>query len=143
MSTYDEDLAAWAAEQAQLLRSGQLAQLDTEHIAVELESLVRGERRALAACMSGLLARLLAGQYQPERQTAVWHATIRAERREIRQLLEESPSLTESLSAPRWRDVVWSSAYAEVVTETGLDGLPATCPWSLVDEVLADGWLPT
>lgn len=143
MSAYDEDLAAWAAEQAQLLRSGQLAQLDTEHIAQELESVARSERRALATCMSGLLAQLLAGQYQPERQTAVWHATIRAERREIRQLLEESPSLAANLSAPRWRDMVWSSAFAEVVTETGLDALPVTCPWSLAEEVLADGWLPT
>ncbi|NMF87142.1 DUF29 domain-containing protein [Aromatoleum petrolei] len=143
MSAYDDDFAAWAAEQAQMLRNGQLAQLDTGHIAEELESLARRERRALATCMSGLLAQLLAGQYQPERQTAVWHATIRAERREIRQLLEESPSLTENLSAPRWRDMVWSSAFAEVVEETGLDGLPATCPWSLVEEVLAEEWLPS
>lgn len=143
MFAYDNDLAAWAAEQAQLLRNGQVAQLDTEHIAEELESLVRGERRALATCMSGLLAQLLAGQYQPERRTAVWHVTLRAERREIRLLLDESPSLRENLSAPRWRDMVWSSAFAEVVEETGLDGLPATCPWSLVDEVLAEEWLPT
>lgn len=143
MSAYDEDLAAWAAEQAQLLRNGQLAQLDMEHIAEELESLARSERRALATCMSGLLAQLLAGQYQPERRTAVWYATIRAERREIRQLLEESPSLRENLSVPRWRDMVWSSAFAEVAEETGLDGLPVTCPWSLVDEVLAEEWLPT
>ncbi|MBD5801530.1 hypothetical protein AZOA_09450 [Azoarcus sp. Aa7] len=143
MSAYDQDLAAWAAEQAQLLRSGQLAQLDTEHIAQELESVARSERRALATCMSALLALLLAGQYQPERRTAVWHATIRAERREIRQLLEESPSLAANLSAARWRDMVWSSAFAEVVTETGLDALPVTCPWSLAEEVLADGWLPT
>ena len=143
MFAYDEDLTAWAAEQAQLLRSGQVAQLDTEHIAEELESLARRERRALATCMSGLLAQLLAGQYQPERRTAVWHATIRAERREIRQLLEESPSLAANLSAPRWRDMVWSGAFAEVVEETGLDALPAACPWSLEDEVLADEWLPT
>lgn len=142
MYAYGEDRAAWAAEQAQLLRNGQLAQLDSEHIAEELESLARSERRALAICISGLLAKLLAGQFQPERRTAVWHATIRAERREIRQLLEESPSLTENLSAPSWRDMVWSSAFAEVVTETGLDALPVSCPWSLAEEVLADGWLP-
>lgn len=143
MSAYDEDLAAWAVEQAQLLRNGQVSQLDIEHIAEELESLARRERRALATCMSGLLAQLLAGQYQSERRTAVWYATIRAERREIRQLLEESPCLAANLSAPRWRDMVWSSAFAEVAEETGLDGLPATCPWSLVDEVLAEEWLPT
>ncbi|BAL24667.1 DUF29 domain-containing protein [Azoarcus sp. KH32C] len=142
MFAYNKDLAAWAAEQAQLLRNGQVAQLDTDHIAEELESLARSERRTLATCMSGLLAQLLAGQYQPERKTAVWHATIRSERREIRQLLEESPSLAANLSQSRWRDMVWSSAYAEVVTETGLDALPATCPWSLEDQVLADEWLP-
>jgi uncharacterized protein DUF29 len=143
MSAYDEDLAAWAAEQAQLLRDRQFAQLDTEHIAEELEAVARSERRALATCMSGLLAQLLAGQYQSERRSAVWHATIRAQRREIRHLLSESPSLGAKLQEPRWLDVLWSGAVAEAVTETGLDGFPATCPWSLADEVLADEWLPT
>lgn len=142
MLAYDEDRAAWAAEQSRLLRNGEVGQLDTGHIALELESLARSERRALATCMSGLLAQLLAGQFQPERRTAVWHATLRAERREIRHLLKGSPSLSANLSEPRWRDMVWSSALAEVVTETGLDGLPPTCPWSLADEVLADDWLP-
>ncbi|NMG74983.1 DUF29 domain-containing protein [Aromatoleum diolicum] len=142
MPAYDQDRAAWAAEQAQLLRERRFTQLDTEHIAEELEAVGRSELRTLATCMSGMLAQLLAGQYQPERRSAVWHATIHAQRREIRHLLNESPSLAGKLQEPRWLDVVWSSAVTEVVTETGLDGLPATCPWSLADEVLADEWLP-
>lgn len=144
MSAYDEDLAAWAAEQAQLLRDRQFAQLDAEHIAEKLEAVARNERRALATCMSGLLAQLLAGQYQPERRSAVWHATIRAQRREIRHLLSESPSLAAKLQEPRGLlDVAWSSAVAETVTETGLGGFPVACPWSIADEVLADDWQPT
>lgn len=143
MSAYEKDRAAWAAEQARLLRDRQFEQLDAEHVAEELDAIARSERRALATCMAGLLAQLLAGQYQPERRSAVWHATVRSERREIRHQLAESPSLAASLGDPRWLDVVWSSAIAEVVTETGLGGFPPACPWSIADEVLEDDWLPS
>src|SRR5260370_26527028 len=36
-TTYEKDVVAWAKEQAQLLRSGQLSDLDVQHIAEEIE----------------------------------------------------------------------------------------------------------
>lgn len=38
---YDRDLAAWAAEQVELLRAGQFALIDAAHIADEIEDLSR------------------------------------------------------------------------------------------------------
>jgi hypothetical protein len=46
---YDEDFYAWANEQAGLLRAGRLAEADIGHIAEEIESMGKGEKRELVA----------------------------------------------------------------------------------------------
>ena len=67
---YDTDVVAWANEQAQLLRSGRLDQLDIEHIAEEIEDVGKSEQRELASRMSILLAHLLKWQFRPKRRGA-------------------------------------------------------------------------
>ncbi len=42
---YDEDFYAWTVEQAKLLRSGELSQIDAANVAEEIESLGRQDRR--------------------------------------------------------------------------------------------------
>jgi hypothetical protein len=44
---YDEDFYAWANEQAALLRSGRLTEADIAHIAEEIESMGKTEKREL------------------------------------------------------------------------------------------------
>ena len=44
---YDQDFFAWSRQQADLLRAGDLARADIEHIAEEIESLGRTEKREL------------------------------------------------------------------------------------------------
>ena len=56
---YDEDVLAWAREQAQLLRSGRYAELDIEHLAGEIEDVGKSEQRELESRMAVLLAHLL------------------------------------------------------------------------------------
>ena len=41
---YEDDVVAWAAEQAKLLREGQLEQLDIEHLAEEIEDVGKSEQ---------------------------------------------------------------------------------------------------
>ncbi len=53
---YDEDIVAWARQQAQLLRTGRFAELDIEHIAEEIEDVGKSEQRELASRMAVLLA---------------------------------------------------------------------------------------
>ncbi|WP_442753649.1 DUF29 domain-containing protein [Methylocystis sp. JAN1] len=46
---YDDDFYAWANEQAALLRAGKFSGADIEHIAEEIESMGKTEKRELAA----------------------------------------------------------------------------------------------
>jgi len=142
VQTYENDINAWANEQARLLRAGRFDLLDVEHIAGEIEDVGKTEQRELANRMAILLAHLLKWENQPERRGASWEKTITAQRKEISYALEESPSLAPKLQEPRWLDMVWSRAVAQAVNETGLDCFPNECPWAIQDEVLHHGWLP-
>jgi ribosomal protein L29 len=139
---YEKDIVAWSNEQARLIRAGRFELLDLEHIAEEIEDVGKSEQRELANRMVVLLAHLLKWQYQPERQGASWEKTIRAQRKDIAYVLEDTPSLVVKLNEARWLDVVWAKAVALAVSETGLDCFPEICPWLMEDEILDLGWLP-
>jgi hypothetical protein len=137
---YDADFFAWANEQAELLRAGRFSQLDVDHIAEEIEDLGKRERRALQGRLGVLLGHLLKWRYQsdyPYRKS--WRATINTQRRALRQLLDENPSLKASL------EDVMERAYADgvdlAVAETPLDydAFPPTCPWT-PDEAIDEHW---
>ena len=51
-ATYETDFYAWANEQAALLRAGDVAAADLAHIAEEIESMGRTERRELVVSPS-------------------------------------------------------------------------------------------
>ena len=137
---YDQDVMAWAAEQARLLRAGRFDQLDIEHIADEIEDVGKSEKRDLASRMAVLLAHLLKWQHQPARRGASWERTMREQRKQVLRKLKETPSLGPLLSDPDWVEGAWADAVTLAVGE-GLDAFPEACPWRLAD-VLADGWLP-
>ena len=62
---YASDFFAWANEQASLLRAGKLAQADIEHIAEEIESMGKTEKRELVSRLTVLLLHLLKWQFKP------------------------------------------------------------------------------
>ncbi len=66
--SYDGDVVAWANEQARRLRAGEFHRLDIEHIADEIESVGKSEKRELESRLSVLMAHLLKWRYQPERE---------------------------------------------------------------------------
>jgi hypothetical protein len=51
---YDLDFYAWSREQAELLRAGKLAEADIEHIAEEIDSMGRTEKRELISRLTQL-----------------------------------------------------------------------------------------
>jgi hypothetical protein len=138
---YDQDIVAWAHEQAILLRSGQLANLDREHLAEEIEAMSASERRELRDRLKVLLQHLLKWQYQPERRSRSWLATMLEQRDSIEDVLKSSPSLRSACADEL--AAAYSSAVRYTAEATGKDAraFPVTCPYSLGD-VLADGWLP-
>jgi hypothetical protein len=90
---YDEDLLAWAEQQAACLRARQLDRLDVEHLVEELEAMAGKLRRELKNRLRILLAYLLKWEAQPKRRSRSWAATIAEQRDQIEALLEENPSL--------------------------------------------------
>jgi hypothetical protein len=143
MSTnlYDQDFYAWTNEQAALLRSGNLSAADIENIAEEIESMGKAERRELVSRLVVLLLHLLKWQFQPERRSKSWRATIRVQRFDLSDHLSDNPSLKSQFSEATAK--AYRNAMIEAAAETGLpeSTFPTTCPWSF-GQIMDDGFWP-
>src|SRR3954454_24820569 len=95
---YERDFHAWANKQAALLRAGHVSHADILNIAEEIESMGRSERNQLTNRLAGLMAHLLAWQFQPNLRGNSWRLTIREQRRRAGRVLGQNPSLTDKLS---------------------------------------------
>lgn len=137
---YEQDFYAWAVEQAALLRAGRLAAADIEHIAEEIESMGKTEKRELVSRQTVLLMHLLKWQLQPERRGRSGRSTITIQRHTIADLLADNPSLKSTL------DQALSRSYEDgrlgAIGETDLPEslFPSECPWSFEQIVDAGFW---
>lgn len=138
---YDQDFFAWANEQARLLRAGKLSEADIDHIAEEIESMGRAEKRELVSRLSVLLLHLLKWEYQPARRGASWEVTIRNQRRALTDHLADNPSLKAKCAEAVAR--AYEDARGEAYAETALPEaiFPATCAWSF-DQIMAPDFWP-
>jgi hypothetical protein len=139
---YEEDLYAWALENASLLRAGRLSEIDADHIAEELEDMGKSERRALRSHLHNLLLHLLKWQVQPTHRVVSWKLSIRNARHRIEIILQDSPSLS-----PRIRGFIvdeYPVARLDAIDETGLleTSFPADCPYA-VEQVIDQAFWPT
>ncbi len=134
---YDQDLLAWAEEQAARLRAGQLNRLDVEHLIDEMDEMAGNLRRELKSRLRTLQAHLLKWQFRPRRRSRSWAVTIAEQRAQIEDLLEESPSLRGELEA--MARAAWPQALKLAVIETGLSrpSFPADLPYDL-SHILGD-----
>ena len=138
---YDDDFFAWTQEQARLLRDGELADIDVENLAEEIESMGRSNRRELRSRLAVLIMHLLKWRYQPVFRSTSWSGTIREQRTQIRELVDESPSLSSMLSGEL--SVIYKAAVVKAVIETGLEdsSFPADCPFT-PEQILSEDFLP-
>ncbi|MBW4488592.1 MAG: DUF29 domain-containing protein [Trichocoleus desertorum ATA4-8-CV12] len=140
-SLYESDFYAWTQKQAALLRQQQWSQLDLPNLIEEMESLGKQQRQELRNRLSLLIGHLLKWQYQPERRSRSWLATIRIQRLDTSDLLEDNPSLK------LYVEEVLQKAYLKgvelAVSETDLPSrtFPAVCPYEL-DKILSDRFYP-
>ena len=139
---YEQDFYAWANHQAALLRAGNLSAADIEHIAEEIESMGKTEKRELVSRLTILLLHLLKWQFQPERRGASWEATIIVQRHDISDHLADNPSLKALLPATISR--AYSNAAPMAVGETELPKatVPLVCPWSF-DQIMDENFWPS
>jgi hypothetical protein len=126
---YDQDFYAWANEQATLLRAGKLSAADIGHIAEEIESMGKTEKRELISRLTVLLQHLLKWQYQPSHRSSSWEATIRTQRLDVADHLSDNPSLKPQL--PQAIGAAYQRAKIGAKGETDLPEatFPETCPW--------------
>jgi Domain of unknown function DUF29 len=130
-SLYDTDYVAWLDEQARHLRAGRLHALDIENVAEELESLMKTERRELRSRLEVLILHLLKWDHQPEQRSNRWRATVAEQRRRIRDLLLDSPSLKQEVGPVC--EAVHADAVQGAAIETCLSesAFPATLPYTV------------
>src|SRR5271165_2116939 len=138
---YDRDFYAWSRQQTELLRAGKLAQADIEHIAEEIDSMGRTEKRELISRLSVLLLHLLKWRYQPDKRSPSWEASIRVQRNRLADHLDDNPSLKPLL--PQALASAYRDAALEAVAETGLarSTFPEACLWT-VEQLFDGGFWP-
>lgn len=132
-TAYEADFSRWLLEQAELIRSGRLSEIDARNVAEELEGMARSEFRSLKSALRVLILHMLKWDFQPERRSASWINTIEEQRNEFADVIDDNPSLK-----PR-REEALAKAYRQArlgaARETGLrpDQFPAACPYSLAE----------
>ena len=98
---YDRDFYSWALEQARALRDHRMEDLDWENLADEVGDLARSERRAFRSQCARLIEHLLKMAMVPaimfEHNRRLWTLSLRESRRDVRELLADSPGLKSAI----------------------------------------------
>lgn len=143
---YDRDFFEWTSRNAELLRRGCLEEIDLEHIAEEIQDLGDRHRREIRSRLVVLVKHLLKWSMQPQRRytefgSSSWLSTIREQRRQLADLLEEAPSLR--TFAEKTLPKAHRGAVKEASAETGIPikEFPGQCPFRF-EQVLEDEFLP-
>lgn len=137
-NSYNSDFYGWTREQADLLRSGKLAQLDTVNLLEEIESMGNSQRNELESRLEVLFLHLLKWKYQPSHRGRSWQLTVAEQRRKIERRLSKSPSLKHDL------DEIARDAYGDAILsaarETGMEEsvFPQESPWSFEQAISSD-----
>ncbi len=136
---YDQDTAAWAAANADLLRQRRFGELDVPHLIEELEDMGKSERRALESHLSVLLMHLLKWEHQPSMRSNSWKLSIENARQSIEDSIEDSPSLKPKLEDDAFIARAYTKARRTAAIETGLEltTFPEQCTVS-IQEALND-----
>ena len=138
---HDEDFYAWAMEEANLLRQRRLNELDIDNLIEELESMGASEKRELVNRLSQLLMHLLKWEYQPRFRGRSWKDSIEDQRQEIKENLEDSPSLRYKIDELMPR--IYNNARRKFRHETGLQEkiLPPSVPYTF-NQIMDETFFP-
>ncbi len=138
---YEKDFYSWIMGNAQLLREQRFDKIDADNIAEELESMGRSEKRELISRLAVLLTHLLKWQFQAVKRSRSWKNTIMVQRLDIKELLEDSPSLRYLIEVKL--DKAYQKAKLKAEDETGIDKkhFPRQCPYSF-EETLNRTFFP-
>lgn len=134
---YEQDFYKWTIDQSKFLKKKEFSKLDIEHLMEEIEALGRSERKALESQFKRLLMHLLKIKFQPSHRSRSWDTSVRLAKMEIKETLEDNPSLKPKIALIF--DRAYQAARLSAALETGLDEntFPKKCPWKS-EECLSD-----
>jgi hypothetical protein len=141
---YERDYYAWLQDQVRALRERRIEDVDWENVAEEIEGLSKSERRGVISHLATVVEHLLKLEYARgifrEYNARGWRVSVRSARRQIRKLLDESPSLRQQLE--EMLVDAYEDGRIEALRDPGLsdDELPASSPWT-VEQVMDDDFL--
>ncbi len=127
---YDTDFYIWTQEMAQRLRERDVAALDWENIAEEIESMGKLDYRGLESRMRVLLIHLLKWRYQDEKRSRSWRSTIQTQRDRIELILRDSPSFRRRIVADMNEAYSLAVVRASIETTIPEKNFPTECPWT-------------
>jgi hypothetical protein len=137
---YDQDFVEWCDTIASQLKARNFEQLDLDNLIEEIEGLAKRDRRELKNRLTVLLAHLLKRLYvdSPDNFRG-WELTIREQRRQIQDLLEDSPSLKSYLGEVF--DVAYQNALEDVRFEYQQTDFPDTWQFEAKpDDLLSENY---
>ena len=132
---YCEDETAWLERMSELVRQRRLTELDLDNLSEYLSDMARRDRREVRSRLVSLMAHLLKWEFQRDRRSGSWRATIITQRQELAELAGRGVLRNHA-------EAVLGEAYANAVelaaAETGLAGdtFPEECPYTL-EQLLA------
>jgi hypothetical protein len=139
---YEQDYYLWLEKTAEILKTGQLNQLDRENLIEEIENLGRSEKRAVVSFLKQLIKHLLLYHYwQAERQWSGqgWLEEISNFRFALSQYLD---SKTLRNYAEQELNTIYNRARKEAILKSNITYIPVTCPYSL-EQILDDDFIAT
>lgn len=142
---YEQDLYAWAKVQADLLRARRFAELDLEHLSLEIEDVGASLYREVRSRVRTIMEHLLKLEHSPAAPPrAAWERTIRTQRADLAEDLTASlrPRIERHLAGfyevARIEAAAAPRAHGEAAAA---DALPVNCPYSL--DQITGTWLPS
>ena len=143
-SLYQEDFYRWLQETANLLKEHRFEKLDLENLIEEIETMGRSEKRELESRLTVIAEHLLKLTYwwqERDYNQRGWQATILEQRKQLKRLLNRSPSLK-----PYFQEVaqeIYDDACQITSVKTGLNAnLFPPSPIANIEQVLNEDWLP-
>lgn len=105
---YEHDLNLWVEVTIAKLKARDIGNLDVENLIEELESLAGRDKRELESRLYTLVRHLLKRIYvDMPQEFSGWQCTIREQRRQLKSLLKQSPSLK----------TIWINAFNEAMID--------------------------